>query len=63
VAALKGVETFHSSDHLAIIREVRIELQPRKDAKNDSTLTSIVLTLSCDNRRTILRGQETGQWL
>jgi hypothetical protein len=63
VAALKGVEVFSSSNHLAVIGEVRIELQPCKDAKHDSILASIVSTLSCGNRRTILRGQETGQWL
>ena len=48
VAALKGVEVLCSSDHFAVIREVRIELQPRKDAKHDSILASIVSTLSCD---------------
>jgi hypothetical protein len=63
VAALKGLKVFCSSYHLAVIREVRIKLQPRKDAKHDSILASIISTLSCDNCRTILRGQETGQWL
>jgi hypothetical protein len=63
VAALKGVEVFRSSDQLAVIREVRIELQPHKDVIHDSTLASIASNLSCNNRRTILRGQETGQWL
>jgi hypothetical protein len=63
VDVLKGIKVFCSLDHLAVIREVRIELQPRKDAKHDSILESIVSTLSCNNRRTILLGQETGQWL
>jgi hypothetical protein len=63
LAALKGVEIFDSLDHLAVIREVRIELQPRKDVKHDSILASIISTLSCDNHRTILRGQERGKWL
>jgi hypothetical protein len=63
VAALKGTKVFYSSDHLAVIREVRLELQPCKDVKHDSILESIVSTLSCDNHRTILQGQETGQWV
>jgi hypothetical protein len=54
VAALKGVKVFCSLDHLAVIQEVRIELQPRKDAKHDLILESIISTLSCNNHRTIL---------
>jgi hypothetical protein len=63
VAALKGVKVFCSLDHLAVIHEVRIKLQPCKEVKHDWTLASIILTLSCNNRRKILRGQETGRWL
>jgi hypothetical protein len=63
LAALKGNEVFHSADHKAASREVRSELKSRKKAKDDSELKSILSNLSCDLRRTILRGKATGQWI
>jgi hypothetical protein len=48
---------------LSVVREVKTELRLRNLEKNNLELTSIAANLSCDNRRTILRGKETGQWL
>jgi hypothetical protein len=39
------------------------KLHIRKQEECDLALQSIASTLSCDNRRTVLRGKETGQWL
>ena len=39
------------------------ELKSRKKAKNDADLNSIVSKSSCDDRRTNLRGKETGKFL
>jgi hypothetical protein len=59
--ALKGIEVLHSADHKAASREVRSELKPRKRAKDDSELKSILYKLPCDLCRTILRGKATCQ--
>jgi hypothetical protein len=63
LAAFRGINEFRSADHIAIVREVRSELKTRKTKRNDATLMAIVNKLSCNDRRTILRGQDTGQWL
>jgi hypothetical protein len=63
LAAFRGVDEFRSADHLAVIAEVKAELKLRNQAKYESAMTSLTSKLSCDNRRTIIRGQETGQWL
>ncbi len=63
LAAFRGVDEFRTADHLAVIREVKTELRQRNLEKNDSELASLASKLSCDDRRTILRGKETGQWL
>jgi hypothetical protein len=63
LAAFPGVDEFRSADHIAIVREVRSELKTRKTKRNNATLMAIVNKLSCDDRRTILRGRDTGQWL
>jgi hypothetical protein len=50
--------------HKSVIAEkVKAELKLRNEAKSESEMTSRTSKLSCDDRRTILRGQETGQWL
>jgi hypothetical protein len=63
LATLRGVDEFRSSDHVATIQECKAELHIHKQEECDLALHSIASTLSCDNRRTILRGKETGQWL
>jgi hypothetical protein len=63
LAAFRGVDVFRSTDQLKVIREVKAELKLRNAAKNESSLNNLALKMSCDNRRTILRGKETGQWL
>jgi hypothetical protein len=45
------------------IREAKVEIQERKLQENDVELELLASRLSCDERRTILRGKETGQWL
>jgi hypothetical protein len=53
-----------TEDHyLTVIRDVRNELKSRHEVEFDKELRSIVSKLSCDDRRTILRGKDTGQWL
>jgi hypothetical protein len=51
------------TDHLKVIWEVKAELKLCNAAKSESSLNDLALKISCDNRRTILRGKETGQWL
>jgi hypothetical protein len=63
IAALKGAVIFSSDDHTKVAKEVKGELRERKDEKETQELSGIVTKLSCDNRRTILRGKSTGQWL
>ena len=63
LAALQGVEPFRSADHMSVISEVKAELKLRNNAKYEAAMIPLTSKLSCDNRRTILRGQETGQWL
>jgi hypothetical protein len=45
------------------MREVKSELKERSNANYDKELKSIMENMSCDERRAILRGQSTGQWL
>ena len=59
LAAFRGVDEFRTTDHLAVIREVKTELRQRNLKKNASDLASIATKLSCDDRRTILRGKGT----
>jgi hypothetical protein len=54
LAALAGNENFHSADRKDASREVRSELKPRKKAKDDSELNSILSNLKCDLRRAFL---------
>lgn len=63
LAAIRGVEEFRSADHASVMREVRSEVKTRNKAKNDKALNWIVSKLPCDDRRTIERGKQTGQWL
>jgi hypothetical protein len=48
---------------LAVITEVKAELKLCNHAKYESVMIYLTLKLFCNNRRTILGGQETGQWL
>ncbi len=63
LAAFRGVDDFRSTDHLKVIRDVKAELKLRNAAKSESSLNDLASKMSYDNRRTILRGKETGQWL
>jgi hypothetical protein len=63
LAAFGGVDVFRSTDQLKVIREVKAELKLRSAAKIESSLNDLASKMSCNNRRTILRGKETGQWL
>jgi hypothetical protein len=63
LAAFRGVDVFRSTDHLKVIHDVKAELKLRNAAKSESSLNDLASKMSCDNRRTILRGRETGQWL
>jgi hypothetical protein len=63
LAAFRGVEPFSSMEHQSVRTAVTTELKLRRSVQLDSTLDSILGTLDCDTRRTILRGKETGPWL
>ena len=63
LAAFRGVETFRSAKHTSVISEVKTELKLRNRNKYENEMTLLTSKLPCDDRRTILRGQETGQWL
>lgn len=63
LAAFRGVEAFNAGQHVEVLHEVKAELRERKLAEYELRLDSIARDLSPDDRRTILRGQETGQWL
>jgi hypothetical protein len=63
LAAFRGIDVFRSTDHLKVIRNVKAELKLCNAAKSEFSLNDLALKMSCDNRRTILRGKETGQWL
>jgi hypothetical protein len=63
LAAFRGVDVFQSTNHLKVIREVKAKLKPCNAAKSESSLNDLASKMSCNNRRTILRGKETGQWL
>jgi hypothetical protein len=63
LAALRGTEVFRSTEHVAVIKAVRSELTSRKKKTHDSALHSVLTKLSCDLRRTVERGKQTGQWL
>jgi hypothetical protein len=51
------------ADYFAVIRDVRNELKSGHEVEYVKELRSIVSKLFCDDRRTILRGKDTGQWL
>jgi hypothetical protein len=57
------VDVFRSTYHLKVIQEVKAKLKLRNAAKSESSLNNLASKMSCDNRMTILRGKETGQWL
>jgi hypothetical protein len=63
LAAFRGVDTFRSAKHKLVISEVKTELKLRNEAKHEDSMTLLASKLSYGDRRTILRGQETGQWL
>jgi hypothetical protein len=64
LAAFRGVNTFRSAKHKSVNAEVKTELKLCNEAKHESAMTSLTSKLSCcGDRRTIFRGQETGQWL
>jgi hypothetical protein len=63
LTAFRGVDVFRLTGHLKVIRDVKAELKLRNAAKSESSLNNLASKMSCDNRRTILRDKETGQWL
>jgi hypothetical protein len=63
MAAFRGVDVFQLTDHLKVVREVKAKLKLRNAAKSESSLNDLASKMSSNNRRTILRGKETGQWL
>jgi hypothetical protein len=64
LAAFQRVDTFHSANPMDVIAKVKAELKLRNQAKNEYDMISLTSKLSyCNNWRTILQGQETGQWL
>jgi hypothetical protein len=63
LAAFRGIDVFQLTDHLKVIREVKAELKLRNAAKSESSLNVLASKMSYNNRRTILSGKETGQWL
>jgi hypothetical protein len=63
IAALQGVKTFNSTDHLSVRKTITAELKIRQIETHNLTLESLLVDQDCDMRRTILRGKETGQWL
>jgi hypothetical protein len=63
LAAFRGVNVFQLTDHLKVIWEVNAEIKLYNAAKRESSLNNLVSRTSCNNRRTILTGKETGQWL
>jgi hypothetical protein len=63
LAALKGTVTFSSDDHTRVGKEVKLEIRERRAEKELLELNGIMKKLPCSDRRTILRGKSTGQWL
>jgi hypothetical protein len=62
-AALRGAVEFRSEDHIKTCQVARFELKGRKEMRNDKTLEALVSKLPAFERRTILRGRLTGQYL
>lgn len=63
LASLRGTDTFRSADHMSVTKEVRSELKLRRSEENESELERLTATMTPAQRRTIMRGKETGQWL
>jgi hypothetical protein len=63
LAAFRGADAFRSADHLAAIKAVKSEHKLHNQAECEKDVISLTLKLSCDDQRTVLQGQETGQWL
>jgi hypothetical protein len=61
--ALIDAPQFRSKDHVTTIQDAKVKVQERKLLENNTKLELLASLLSCDNRRTILQGKETGQWL
>jgi hypothetical protein len=61
LAAFRGTKSFSSADHQSLPKVVTAEIKAHRSDKQDSTLSTILLDLDCDTRRTILQGKETGQ--
>jgi hypothetical protein len=60
---VRGTESFSSADHQSVCKAVTAEIKSHRTDKQDSILSSILVDLDCDTRRTILQGKERGQWL
>jgi hypothetical protein len=60
LTALRGNIEFRTYEHKEVIREVKAELTTHNNARHETALTALASKLSCDDRRTILLGKETG---
>jgi hypothetical protein len=63
MAAFRGVEPFRSAEHKSVMAACKSETKLRNDAKYETEMNLLTSKLSYSDRRTILRGQETGKWL
>jgi hypothetical protein len=63
LAAFRGHVELSTTDHLSVCKEVFAKLKCRKATEYSAALTSSLLLMHGDTRRTILHGKETGIWL
>jgi hypothetical protein len=63
LAALRGTESFRSTEHVAVIKACRSELTSRRKTTNDSALRTVLCKLTPLLCRAIERSKLTGQWL
>lgn len=61
--AILGNIVFSPADHRTTISETRSDNMEIQRGENAATLADIVAAIPCDDRRTIMRGKDTGQWL
>jgi hypothetical protein len=62
-AAIRGVEKFKHSTHMAIRKDTIAELRKRKTQRHDKELSSILAPLPCHTIRHLKTSTETGAWL
>jgi hypothetical protein len=62
-AAVRGVEKFKHSTHMAIRKDTIAELRKRKTQRHDKELSSILAPLVCHTIQHLKTRTETGAWL